>query len=255
VVAFARAGKKRFLVQRAEDIAKLIEDGVVVCLPDLRGTGETASGSFVGPHSTDTTRSCRDLVLGQTMLGSRLRDLRSVLRYVRTRDDTAGPVLLWGDSLAAVNPPERQVAVPHGVDNPNVQAEPSGGLLALLGALFESDVHAVYAGGSFASFRSLLAGAFLYVPHDAVIPGALTVSDVPDIAAALAPRPVRLAGIIDGVNRRVSQEEVTATLQPVVSAFDQANASGRFSIAPSDADPAARWLLEQIGSTKASGVR
>jgi hypothetical protein len=113
----------------------------------------------------------------------------------------------------------------------------------------------VYAGGSFASFRSLLAGAFLYVPHDAVIPGALTVSDVPDIAAALAPRPVRLAGIIDGVNRRVSQEEVTATLQPVVSAFDQANASGRFSIAPSDADPAARWLLEQIGSTKASGVR
>ena len=53
--------------------AELLARGAVVCLPDVRGVGETSAGGWLGPRSTGTTLSCRDQVLGQTMLGARLR--------------------------------------------------------------------------------------------------------------------------------------------------------------------------------------
>ena len=44
-------------------------------------------------------------MLGQTLVGSRLRDVRSVLRHLRTRADLdAGRVAVWGDSFAPANP-------------------------------------------------------------------------------------------------------------------------------------------------------
>ena len=51
------------------------------------------------------------------------------------------------------------------------QAEPLGGLLALLGGLFEDDVRAVAVRGGLVSYASLLDSPFFYVPHDAVVPG------------------------------------------------------------------------------------
>jgi hypothetical protein len=171
VIALADSGKQHFLAARPDAVSTWLEAGCAVCLPDLRGYGETSAGSAHGPRSIGTTLSCRDQVLGQTLLGSRLRDLRSVLLFLQTRSGLNTKVSLWGDSLAALNLPDRSEVVPFGVDNPNVQAEPSAGLLVLLTALFEDHVNAIYARGTFASFRSLLDSQFLYVPHDSVILG------------------------------------------------------------------------------------
>src|SRR5262249_6091311 len=41
VVAVSQHGKEAFLRHRADDIARLLVGGVAVCLPDVRGTGET----------------------------------------------------------------------------------------------------------------------------------------------------------------------------------------------------------------------
>jgi cephalosporin-C deacetylase-like acetyl esterase len=246
VVVIARAGKQRVLAARSREIADLIEGGAVVCLPDLRGTGETRSGSSVGPRSSGTTLSCRDQVLGQTLLGSRLRDLRSVLRYLRARKNSSAPIALWGDSLAAINPKDRSEVVPYGVGNPNVQAEPSGGLLALLCALFEDDIQAIYASGTFASFRSLLGSHFLYVPHDVVVPGALAVSDVPDIAATLAPRPLRMDNFVNGLNRQCSADDLRTTFAPTIEAYRDTKASNQLSLSAGRSGGAAAWLLSQI---------
>lgn len=206
VIMISRGGKQELLRHRADEIAKLVEEGTIVCLPDLRGTGETRQGTDLGRSSTNTALSCRDLVLGQTMLGSRLRDLRSVVRYVSSKHK--GPIALWGESLAEPNPADRSEVVPYGVDNPNIHGEPTAGLLALLCGLYEDDVDAVCARGTFASFESLLNSPFLYIPHDAVVHGALTVSDVSDLAAAIAPRPVLMKKSIDGLNRLVAPDEI-----------------------------------------------
>jgi hypothetical protein len=228
-----------------------LERGITICLPDLRGVGETSVGSTFGPRSNATTISCRDQVLGETILGARLRDLRSVLKFLRTRGELDKQIALWGDSLAAVNPPEQSEAVPFGIDNPNVQAEPSAGLLVLLCALWEESVRAVYCRGTFASFRSLLDSQFLYVPHDAAVPGALTVGDVTDIAAVLVPRPVRVEHAVNGLNRELPAGELIAAFAPAEESYRSAGLNDRLSLgADRDASPAA-WLVNQTrGASK-----
>ena len=247
VVILSRSGKQQVLAQRAGELAELLAGGAVVCLPDVRGVGETCPGGWLGPLSTDTMLSCRDQVLGQTLLGSRLRDVRSVLRYLRLRPDLGGALALWGDSLAAANPRDRCEVSPHRVDNPNAQAEPTPGLLALFSALYEDDVQAVVARGTFASYRFLLQSQFLYVPHSAVVPGALTVSDVTDIAAAVAPRALRMEKIIDGLNRQLSADEVRRAFALTTAAYEAAEATGRLSLTTAgDGDSTAAWLLKQL---------
>lgn len=243
VVAFARDGKTQQLGARAEHIAALIEGGAAVCLPDLRGTGETGAGGYAGPGSTATTLSCRDQVLGQTLVAARLRDLRSVLRYLRTRKDLAERFAVWGDSIAETNPEDRSEVFPYRVSNPNVHAEPTAGLLALLCGLMEEDVVAVRASGTFPSFRSLLRSPFLYVPHDAVVPGALEAGDVSDIAAALAPRALRFDEPVNGLNRRVSAEELASALQPALDAYRRADAGDQLIVSTKSDPGASAWLL------------
>lgn len=249
VVGFAQHGKKEFLNQRSEVIADLLAGGTAVCLPDLRGCGETRPADDSRDRaSTSTSLSASEQMLGQTLLGSRLRDLRSVLHYLRNRPELdAGRVALWGDSFARVNPPDRNLQVPWDAEPLPDQSEPLGGLLAILAALFEEPVKAVYAQGGLAGYQSVLQSPFLYLPHDALVPGALTAGDLGDVAAALAPRPLKLEGLVDGLNRRASADQVTQAFELTRSAYRSAGALERLHIrAESEPKELAAWLLKQL---------
>ncbi len=204
VIAVAQGGKQEFLKKRTADIAALVNGGAAVCLPDLRGTGETRPGDGRGRGSEATSIAATELMLGRTLVGLRLRDLRSVIRHLATRADVDPKrVALWGDSFASPNPPDRRFEMPLEVDGQPAAAEPLGALVALFGALYEENVAAVYVRGGLDSYRSILDSFFCSVPFDAIVPGALTVSDLSDVAAALAPRPVRIEASVDGWNRLV----------------------------------------------------
>jgi dienelactone hydrolase len=247
VVAVAQGGKQAFLKRRPEAVAALLAGGAAVCLPDLRGTGETRPAGPRRYNSEATRLSAGEWLLGQTLLGARLRDLRSVLRYLRGRADLdADRLALWGDSFAPVNPAGRRPEVPPDAADQPDQAEPLGGLLALLGALYEDDVRVVYARGGLAGYDSLLQGPFLYVPHDALVPGALTAGDLGDVAAALAPRPLRLEGLVDGLNRPVSAEVLGKTYAEARSAYREAGAEGRLRLEAAGGEAPARWLLTHL---------
>ena len=140
------------------------------------------------------------------MLAAQLRDLRTVIHEVGLYNK---PLMLWGDSFARSNPADAKVAVPHEIKQP-AHAEPLGGLVVLLAALYEDDIKAVYVCGGLSSYQSLLGSQFLHVPHDALVPGILTVGDLPDLVSLLSPRPVRLDGFVDGLNRRVSEKALGA---------------------------------------------
>ncbi len=249
VVAVAQEGKQAFLKNRAEALAELLQGGAAVCLLDVRGTGETRPGADRGRQSSATSISATELMLGQTLVGSRLRDLRSVLRYLQTRSEfDVNRVALWGDSFAAVNPRDRNLEVPLDADKLPTQAEPLGGLLALFGTLFEDRVRAVYARGGLVGYDSVMHSSFCYLPHDAIVPGALTAGDLGDVAAALAPRPLRLEGLVDGLNRRVSREIVAKSYESTFAAYRAAAAANQLQLEAEAAEPiaAARWLLTQL---------
>ena len=200
VIALAQHGPAKFLSDRKAALTELLAAGVAVCLPEVRGTGASSPEGSREMRSEATSLSATEMMLGGTLLGARLRDLRSVLALLRTRADVdATRVALWGDSFAPVNPPGFPEPL-IGEGRAPLISEPLGGLLALLGALFEDDVRAVVARGIFPSFQALLRAPFCHVPHDAVIPGALTVGDLADLAGALAPRPLRLESLVDGRN-------------------------------------------------------
>jgi hypothetical protein len=246
VVAVAHAGKDDFLKSRGTFVAELLAGGAAVCLPDLRGLGETRPDGSRDRWGAITSQSSTEVMLGGTMVGARLRDLRGVLEYLRGRRDVDPKrIALWGDSFAKPNPPERDFQVPHDTDDRPTWSEPLGGLLALLGALCEDDLCAVYVRGGLSDFQCVLAHQFVYIPHDAVIPGLLTTGDLPDLAAAVAPRPLRLDNLTDGFNRLRSTGDVRTIYQPAVRSYKNAGSADKLVIQETT-DPASLWLVEQL---------
>jgi len=233
VVGLAQDGKAGFLKNRAATIAELLNRNVAVCLPDLRGTGETANDGR-GRQSGATSNSASLLMHGQTVPGIQLQELVMLLEELQKHQ--FGPIALWGDSFVEPNDPKVTLAVPY--DN-NVklprQAEPMGTLLALLGGMHAGkNVKAVYARGGLVSFQSILDSPFCYFPHDAVVPGLLANIDLSSVANAN--QNVRLEALVDGLNRRVDQQ----TLEKTYGKFATVRAE------PSSQAEVAAWLVAQL---------
>jgi len=94
-------------------------------------------------------------------------------------------------------------------------------------------------------------GESQYLPANrkkiSLIPRMLTIGDVPDLAAALAPRPLRMDGLVDGFNRLRTAAEVRDIYRPAQHKYTSAGASDRLVIYDTTTPPA-KWLLEQLRS-------
>lgn len=219
VVMVASGGKAGFLKERGEALTELLKAGVAVCLVDVRGTGETRPGTSADRGSSRTSVSQQSLILGQPLLGAQLRDLRTVLKWLASHDGIDGKRLaVWGDSFAKVNAKDAVVAVPLDVDGPAI-SEPGGANLALLAGLFEKDLKAVYARGGIDPKEPLTGSPYLWLPHDAVVPG---------------PTPVGAFFGLVGWGK-LSKYEAT------VNAHNQATGDKSMSV-----PDAAKWLAEQL---------
>jgi len=223
VVGVAEGGKELFLDVRANQIEALLKKGIAVCLPDVRGTGETTPDGRRDPENDENMQAVNEQTLGGTLHGRRLKDLRTVLAYLRTRKDLDNTRLgLWGESLEPVNPSAFvEDELPLWQVGPQIQqqGEPLGGLLAILGALYEPGVRTVAIGNGLASYSSILDDAFAYIPADAIVPGFLDIADLCDVEAALAPRPLLIEDTIDSKNRVISEERMHTVLQPLFDAY------------------------------------
>lgn len=243
VLAIVAGGKGRFLSERGEEVMSLLGNGIAVCLPDLRGIGELADTQSRGPDAMSLAAS--EFMLGDTLLGARLKDARTVFRYLASRPDIdPAHIALWGESLAEMNADDFAFDQSY-QQTPGAfvqhQAEPMGALLALLTGLYEDHVAAVAARGGLVSFVSVLEDRFSHVPQDVIVPGILEAADIPDIVAAQSARPVLLEGFVDGRN-------VLAGNARLQSEFAAAlNASTGLIARPSAGEPAlASWLASRF---------
>jgi dienelactone hydrolase len=207
VVVVASAGKAGLLKDRSAEVAALLAGGAAVCLADLRGTGESRPGSSAGRGSSRTSVSQTNLILGTPVLGGQLRDLRAVLAWLRSREGIDGKRLaVWGDSLGKTNAADVRLAVPQDLDGPAV-AEPGAASLALLAGLYEEGL-AVVASGGLAADGSLFAGPYLYIPHDAIVPAPVQVTDSVLPALMAAGVPMRFDNAVDAQNRTAGKATV-----------------------------------------------
>lgn len=208
VVMVASGGKAGFLKERGEALTELLKAGVAICLVDARGTGETQPGASADRGSSRTSVSQQSLILGDPLAGAQLRDLRTVLSWLGKRDGIdAKRLAVWGDSFAKVNPKDVTVAVPLDVDGPAI-SEPGGANLALLAGLFEDDVKVIYARGGIDPKDPLTGSPYLYLPHDAVVPGPSTVSSLAPILAKT--KAVKYESAVDVHNRATGDKPLSA---------------------------------------------
>lgn len=215
VIGLAQSGKAGFLKHRSQQISQLLKQGYTVCLPDVRGTGEIKAGDSRDRSSGDGNRSVHLLLFGDTILGQRVQDVQTVLRFVKDLAVVGGKgnVILWGDSFTNPNPAETDFDVPRDVGRRPTQPEPLGGLLATFTALYSTnDVHSLYINRGLTEFASALDSPHVLLPHDTVVPWALRAGDLMDVLAAIG-KPVHLANMTDALNRSVSDEKVQSLVK------------------------------------------
>ncbi len=262
IVGVCGEGKDRFLKENAEAIAHLLQNRVAVCLPDVRATGETRIGDNRSRTSSLTSLCSTEQMLGGTMLGGRINDLRAVLAYLavrRNRDIHPARTAMWGDSFAKVNGPDQNLAVPYEVDKyPNL-ADPTGGLLAAFAGLYHESkttweeggegfggqvtVKAMAIRGGLVNYRSILENPFLYVPYDAVVPGAIAAGDLEPVYTLKAGRPTRIEGMVDGLNLQVSTKTWQESSR---QAFGKQMRELEFHEQPRPSKEVADWLIKVL---------
>jgi hypothetical protein len=152
-----------------------------------------------------------------------------VVAYLEGREDLDSHRMgLWGDSFAPANPAhfliDEQVQWQVGPEFEQ-QAEPLGGLLATLGAIFEDHVRTIAVRGGLASYLSVLDDNFAYVPADVIVPGILQAGDIADVVAALVPRPILLEGLVDGRDRLLQETDLQNHMAPLNQAYQGVSTS------------------------------
>jgi dienelactone hydrolase len=222
VLGVASDGLAAALERRQDDIAQGLGFGCVIVLVDVRGTGAARSGADRGQQSAATSYSATSLMLGQTMLGGQLRDLRTAYRHIRQRKDVAKNAIVVGGSGIEPLPEDAPFSYPRRIDGRPDECAPTGALLAMLLGLMEDDVGIVACRQGLVSYRSILESPFVQVPHECIVPGVLAETDLSDLLAALAPRDVRIEAPVDGRGRLVSLAQAQAANELALRAYAQA---------------------------------
>jgi dienelactone hydrolase/pimeloyl-ACP methyl ester carboxylesterase len=183
-------------------IETLVKRGKRVVALDLRGFGETAPG-VVTPGKEPTfgveyKESFLGLHLNRPILGQRVGDLLSVMAAGK------GDVELVGIGTAAP-------AVLHA-------------------AVLNGRGKAVAIDGGLVSWDNVIRTPVSRNQLASVIPGVLREYDLPDLAAAIAPRPLTIRNPVDAAGKPLTKEQAEEAYKGVRAAYKAANAESKFVI-------------------------
>jgi cephalosporin-C deacetylase-like acetyl esterase len=168
---------------------RLAEHGCVACAPDLRGLGDAAPAFGGGAarhsreHNSEEHYSWSALILGKPMLGQRVTDLLAVIQGLRARPELKGRRLV-------------------------IAARGTATVVAQCAAALDRSVDVVYLAAGLSSFRSIAETENYTYPFGNFIPHWLEHTDLPELAASMAPTRLVLAGVVDAAGRTQTPEAV-----------------------------------------------
>jgi dienelactone hydrolase len=160
--------------------------GYTVCVPDLRGMGDMSPEYSRGhaprarSHQDEENYSWASLILGKPLVGQRTTDILALAESLRGN----APFVLAASGRLT--------------------------LPALFAAALDPKITQVYLSGGLVSYRSIVDSEEYNAPFSDFVPDILLHTDLPEIAASLAPRRLRLAGTIDATGEHVPEEKVRA---------------------------------------------
>jgi dienelactone hydrolase len=177
-------------VPPASSLEALLGDADVATVVDLRGWGETSPGSgrgnWVKPFGADWDEAFLGLHLGRPLLGQRVLDLLKV-------QAARGGKRIVGSGAAAP--------------------------VVLHAAALDPEFPPVVLEGMVISWSAVARSGVSQNQLTNVVHGALKVYDLPDLAAAMAPRPLIIRNPVDPSGKSVSQAELEAAYAKAREAY------------------------------------
>jgi cephalosporin-C deacetylase-like acetyl esterase len=165
--------------------------GYPVCVADLRGVGDLApefgrgSPRYARSHEEEENYAWASLILGAPMLGQRVTDILALLQALINYQPLTGRKI----RIAA----QAKMTAP-----------------AIFAAAIAPRVDSLYLSGGLVSFRNIVDSENYSHSFANFVPGLLRHTDLPEVIARLAPRPVTLAGTVDATGRQAAESVVSA---------------------------------------------
>lgn len=181
---------------------ELVKAGNRVLAIDLRGMGETAPSppsAKPGQFGNSWRETFISLHLNRPLLGQRVHDLLAVVEFI---DQKVGKHLT-GIEVVGVG---------------------SYGPIALHAAALDPRIKKVTLDHSVISWSAVTRTPINYDQLSAVVPGALTAYDLPDLAALIAPRPLQILAPIDPAYKPLEQKGLDEAWQSAHTIYEKKNA-------------------------------
>jgi len=169
----------------------LAQHGYPVCVADVRGTGDLApelsrgAANYARSHANDEDYAWASLILGKPLLGQRAADILALAAALRTHPVLRGLALKVAASGVLTAP-------------------------ALCAAAMDAGIAALYLARGLVSFRDIVETEDYRAPFANFVPGMLLHTDLPEIAASLAPRRLCLAGTVNAAGKALDEAAVRA---------------------------------------------
>ena len=160
--------------------------GHAICAADVRGIGDLrpqvghGAPGYEIEHSNEENYAWASLILGRPLLGQRVADILALIDAL----GEYGPVRLAANG---------ELTVP-----------------ALFAAALDKRIDSVYLAGGLISYRSLVETEAYKAPLANLLVNVLAETDLPQLAALIAPRAVTLAGPVDGSGQTASSAVIGA---------------------------------------------
>ncbi len=196
---------KASLLTPEGDAAELAKLGYAALAIDVSGTGEVAFARSESAPWRPPQLAWLALMTGRPLIGIRANDV------IRALDVLAELGLLPRAGVAAM-------------------ARGKLGPVLLHAALFDARISSVIVEESLVSYQAVGAAPIHRDIEDIIIPGILGRYDLPDVAAALAPRPVWLTNLRSPVGTLLTRREAAAAYEYTVAAYRAAGAPGNLRI-------------------------
>ena len=205
LVIYADGAGKSGATAPGGPIEKAVKSGSRVLALDLRGLGETAPGPVPGRQpnyfGSDYFEAFLSLHLSRPLLGQRAKDLLAVVAKMAGESDD---IRLIGVGAA--------------------------GPAALHAAALEPRIKQLTLKDTLVSWSAVVRTPISHNQLTNVVPGALTVYDLPDLAAAVAPRPLTIRHPADPTGQPLPRDAALAAYRVVRAAYAKAGAKKQLVI-------------------------
>ena len=215
---------KSVVAENEEELDLLISRGFTVLAPDLIGIGEMGGGDLINyPASIkDFDQVSFDVWIASVLTGRSITGIQAadVIRLARYIEQQPGIEEIYGIAINSLSP------------------------ILLHASVLDSKITRVALIEPYASYRSLVMNRF-YDPgfHLSSVAGSIGEYDLPDLAAAIAPRRLLMAGVTDAAGT-FDNPDIREDLNIIHSEYQRNGASQNLVITTDDPSAGIIELLE-----------